>query len=62
VISFYAKKARGRMAGYLVRHRVEDVEALKGFDVDGYRFDASLSERDRWVFTRREAGADRSRP
>jgi len=62
VISFYAKKARGRMAGYLVRRRLEDVDALKGFDVDGYRFDASLSEKDRWVFTRRETGAGRSRP
>lgn len=62
VISFYAKKARGRMAGYVVRRRVEDVEDLKNFDADGYRFDASLSGADRWVFTRRGADADRGRP
>lgn len=60
VISFYAKKARGRMAGYLIRHRISDVEDLKDFDADGYRFDATLSSGDRWVFTRQAALGRRS--
>ena len=51
-ISFYAKKARGMMARWLVEHRVADIDAMKGFDSDGYAFDASASEFNRWRFTR----------
>lgn len=36
VISFSAKTARGRMAGWLVRHRLRTLKALTSFD-DGYR-------------------------
>lgn len=50
--TFAAKRARGTMARYLVEHRLSDPEALKGFDCDGYRFDAEGSEGDRWRFTR----------
>ncbi len=62
VISFYAKKARGRMAGYLVRRRITDPQALKDFDADGYRFDAALSDETQWVFTRRPGEGRRKRP
>ena len=51
-VSFYAKKARGMMARWLVEHRIDDVEGMKGFDTDGYAFDASASEPDRWTFAR----------
>ncbi|MFS0736876.1 peroxide stress protein YaaA [Sphingomonas sp. 1P06PA] len=50
--SFAAKRARGMMARYLCEHRLDDVEALKGFDSDGYRFDAETSEPDLWRFLR----------
>lgn len=56
IISFYAKKARGMMSAYLIQQRVDEVDALKAFDVGGYRFDASLSKGDEWVFTRAEIG------
>lgn len=36
VISFYAKKARGSMVRYIVDNEVNTLEALKGFDYDGY--------------------------
>lgn len=39
MISFYAKKARGTMARWIIRHRIEQPEALKDFAEDGYRFD-----------------------
>ncbi|MDX1590144.1 MAG: peroxide stress protein YaaA [Oleiphilaceae bacterium] len=52
MISFYAKKARGMMAGYIIRHRITDPEQAKGFDVEGYAFNRDLSEGDKWVFTR----------
>lgn len=55
IISFYAKKARGLMSAWIIRQQVNDPEALKGFDVAGYRFDPAASQGDTFVFTRREA-------
>lgn len=55
VISFYAKKARGLMARYLVEQRITDVEQLKKFNTAGYRFDPKASDADTWVFRRKEA-------
>ncbi|MBS0354081.1 MAG: peroxide stress protein YaaA [Proteobacteria bacterium] len=54
IISFYAKRARGLMARYAVTQRVEEVEQLKDFDLDGYAFAAEASDADRWVFRRRQ--------
>ncbi|HEX7853700.1 MAG TPA: peroxide stress protein YaaA [Sphingobium sp.] len=51
-ISFNAKRARGMMARWLCEHHITDVEAMRGFDTDGYRFDPDESEADRWRFTR----------
>ena len=51
-VSFNAKRARGMMARWLCEHRIADAEAMKGFDSDGYRFDADASEPDRWRFSR----------
>jgi len=51
-VSFNAKRARGMMARWLCEHHITDVEAMRGFDSDGYRFDAAGSEGDRWRFTR----------
>lgn len=54
IISFYAKKARGLMVGYAAHNGITDVEALKAFDVEGYRFNAAESDADNWVFKRKE--------
>jgi cytoplasmic iron level regulating protein YaaA (DUF328/UPF0246 family) len=51
-ISFLAKRARGLMARYQVKNRVEDPERLKDFSEEGYEFRPDLSEEDRLVFTR----------
>jgi cytoplasmic iron level regulating protein YaaA (DUF328/UPF0246 family) len=51
-VSFNAKRARGMMARWLCEHHVTDVEQMRGFDSDGYRFDANESDADRWRFTR----------
>jgi len=53
-ISFLAKKARGLMVRYLIDNRIDDAEALKDFDTEGYGFEASLSRDNEWVFTRRQ--------
>lgn len=52
VIFLYAKQARGMMAGYILRNRVNDAEDLKGFSDGGYRFTENLSDDTTWVFTR----------
>lgn len=51
-ISFYAKEARGTLARFMVKHRIEDAEALKSFDEDRYQFQAHLSSETEYVFTR----------
>jgi cytoplasmic iron level regulating protein YaaA (DUF328/UPF0246 family) len=51
-ISAFAKKARGLMASYIIRNELSDVEDVKSFDAEGYRFDARISSDDDWVFTR----------
>jgi cytoplasmic iron level regulating protein YaaA (DUF328/UPF0246 family) len=55
ILSFFAKKARGQMARYLVKNRLANPADLKGFDTDGYRFNAELSSDTQWVFTRKRA-------
>ena len=52
IISFFAKKARGLMAAFIIKGKITDVEDIKNFDSDGYSFNSALSEGDRWVFTR----------
>ena len=51
-VSFNAKRARGMMARWMCEHHVQDIEAMRDFDSDGYRFDANESEADRWRFNR----------
>ena len=52
IISFFAKKARGLMAAFIVKGKITDVEDIKHFDSDGYSFNSAMSEGDKWVFTR----------
>ncbi|EPX83025.1 peroxide stress protein YaaA [Salipiger mucosus] len=52
VVSFYAKKARGAMARYIVQHRLTDPEALRDFDTGGYAWDADRSTPEQPVFVR----------
>jgi len=56
-ISFHAKKARGTMARWMAEHRVTDTDPMRGFDSDGYAYDASASSDDRWTFARTGAQA-----
>ena len=54
IISFYAKKARGMMAAYIIKNKIKSVEEIKGFDVDGYSFNGEMTSGADWVFTREE--------
>lgn len=52
IISFYAKKARGLMARFVIQNRINSVADLRGFDVDGYRFSESDSSANQLIFLR----------
>lgn len=52
IISFFAKRARGLMARYIIDHQINDLESLKGFNYDGYYFDPKESTETKLAFKR----------
>jgi cytoplasmic iron level regulating protein YaaA (DUF328/UPF0246 family) len=52
IISFYAKNARGAMARFIIQNQITDVENIKNFDLDGYKFKNDNSEENKLVFIR----------
>lgn len=54
IISFYAKKARGLMARFIIENRISTIEELKSFTVDGYYFVDAESSGNELVFKREE--------
>ncbi|MFK7829949.1 MAG: peroxide stress protein YaaA [Congregibacter sp.] len=52
IISFFAKKARGQMARYIIDEGINEVAALKKYRLAGYRFNAGESTARELVFTR----------
>ncbi len=51
-LQFFAKRARGLMARWIVQNRVDSVDGLKDFNVEGYAFQQDGSKDDTWLFTR----------
>lgn len=52
IVSFFAKKARGAMARYIIQKRLTDPESLIEFDTGGYAYQPEMSAPDRPVFVR----------
>ena len=52
VIALMAKRARGKMARYIIENSLSEPEAIQSFDADGYQFSVDHSEHNRWVFIR----------
>ena len=52
VIGLFAKRARGMMARFIIRNRIQDIEQIKTFRDGGYRFCEDMSSTDEWVFIR----------
>jgi cytoplasmic iron level regulating protein YaaA (DUF328/UPF0246 family) len=52
IVSFFAKRARGAMARFIVQNRLTDPTALVDFDTGGYAFNPEMSTPDRPVFLR----------
>ena len=53
MIGIYAKKARGMLSRYIIKHRLTDPEDIKAFDEEGYTFSKKLSKGNTWVFSRK---------
>jgi cytoplasmic iron level regulating protein YaaA (DUF328/UPF0246 family) len=52
VVGLFAKRARGMMARFVIDNKIKNIEDLKSFDVDGYKYSASKSSENEFVFTR----------
>ena len=50
----YAKLARGAIASFMVKHRIEDPEKLKAFNWNGYSFNPDFGDETSWYFTRKQ--------
>ena len=50
--STISKKARGKMAAWIVLHQIQDKAELRNFDVDGYTFDESISKENHYCFVK----------
>ncbi len=57
IVSFFAKKARGAMARFIIQRRLTDPDGLRDFDTGGYRFQEDLSEPGKPVFLRPQEAA-----
>ena len=53
VVSFFAKKARGKFAAWLIRNRIVDKLELTQFAEDGYHFSTQLSTDGTLVFVKK---------
>jgi len=52
IVSFFAKKARGAMARFIVQNRCKTIEDLTEFNLDGYKYSKRESSEERPVFRR----------
>ena len=52
IISFYAKKARGMMARFIVDNRIDKTDQILDFDLAGYKYDSASSDKNKPIFSR----------
>ena len=51
-VSFFAKRARGAMARFIIENRLTQADDIRAFGAGGYVHDPDLSDGDRIVFVR----------
>ncbi len=49
-IALNSKRARGRMANWIVENKIEDINELKNFNLDNYQFSKEISTENNWFF------------
>ena len=52
IIGIHAKKARGVMANFIIRNKINQAEQLKDFDLNNYNFMQNFSTEEKYVFVR----------
>ena len=52
IIGLFAKRARGMMANFIIKNHIDNVESLKTFNEDGYKFAPSMSNENEFIFIR----------
>ena len=52
IISFFAKKARGAMAAFVIKNKIKKINDLKDFNDLGYIFNKERSDKKTLVFIR----------
>ena len=55
IVSFFAKKARGMMARYIIQNQINNPNEIKQFDLGGYEYSDELSNTMEPVFIRAKA-------
>ena len=53
LISFFAKKARGLMARFIVNNRLTEPEDIKDFNLEGYKFESKANDDKNYIFSRK---------
>lgn len=51
-VAIYAKRARGKMARYIIQNKIKQPSKIKEFEEDGYKFNIELSSDTEWIFAR----------
>ena len=52
IISFYAKKARGMMASFIIKNKIKDIKEIHNFAEAGYIYNPQFSDDSNPTFTR----------
>jgi hypothetical protein len=52
IIGLFAKKARGKMARFIIKNRINKMNEIKDFTEDGYALNKKLTTENNFVFTR----------
>ncbi|MDU4936605.1 MAG: peroxide stress protein YaaA, partial [Peptostreptococcaceae bacterium] len=52
VIGMYSKQARGHMARFIIKNKIDNLEDLKSFNLNGYKYNENLSSDTDFIFTR----------
>lgn len=52
VIGMYSKQARGHMSRFIVKNKIDNIEKLKEFNANGYKYNEELSDSNNLIFTR----------
>lgn len=52
IVGIFAKKARGLMADFIIKNKIEKSEELKKFNLEKYKFQSKFSDENNWCFCR----------